>query len=480
MILFNSALFSQSSFELTVSDVKNETFTFSFMDLENSFVSIGSAGCNFSSDCSNGFVVKYDNFGNLINQKEIIKYDTAFGFSYGLVKGNGNYLLFGTLSDTITSSDRNVTYICEMTPDLDIVWEKMIEFPEPYINHVLINFLISPDSNIIIQGKADSVLYAYNDLLFTMVLDMEGNQSDISFYTGWKDYGIYSDMIFNQDSTFIYLIGTYVRPNSSLAEWTVMDMDLEIVNYTEVIDWDHAISTPLSAKMNLEGNIVMADRATMEPGAYNDLYVKVMDTNLNTLYDTLLFYPEKTYLATNKGLGFIDPDYIWITTFEGNFTYFMGTEVFRFLIFDSELNLIGMKEYGGDKRYWFFNMLVTPDGGCLLTGMVPDYEGSLNHDAYVIKVMPDDIITHAEETSYEFDRDVFVFPNPFSSQINVQTIRKGLSFNLYDVSGKCFINSEIIPNTNNKLLTGNLKPGFYFYTIQYQNRIIQSGKLIKE
>ena len=94
--------------------------------------------------------------------------------------------------------------------------------------------------------------------------------------------------------------------------------------------------------------------------------------------------------------------------------------------------------------------------------------------------MPDDIITQAEETPFAFDKDVFVFPNPFSTEINIQTVRKGLSFNLYNVSGHCILSSEIIYNNNNTLSTGNLNPGSYFYNIQYENHIIQSGKIIKE
>ena len=134
---------------------------------------------------------------------------------------------------------------------------------------------------------------------------------------------------------------------------------------------------------------------------------------------------------------------IWIPTFVDITTNFPGTEVFRFHIFDSNLNLKGVKEYGGDKRYWFFNMMVTSDGGCLLTGMVPDYDGSWNHDAYVVKVMPDDILTFAEETPFDFDRDVIVFPNPFSTEINIQTVRKNLTFNMFDIMGNQVFSKEM-------------------------------------
>ncbi|MCD4695873.1 MAG: T9SS type A sorting domain-containing protein [Bacteroidales bacterium] len=480
LLFLNQICIGQETFELNYNSSNNEFLHYTFQNSVGNYISLGGKQLEFGPEPVSPVIINIDLTGEIIDESVIVKEDSSYSFRYGLEKANGNYLIIGTLSDSVSPYDFNVTYICEMTPQLDIVWEKMHEIPEPYNNHLLINFLIDPDSNIIIQCRADSSQYGYNDLLMTMVLGMDGDQLDLNFYTGWKDYGSYSDIIFNYDSTAIYLIGDYVRPQSSLNEWIEMDMNLNIVNYTSVIDDEHYISTPLSAKMNPYGNIVMANRADMEPGANQDLYVKVMDTLFNTIHDTLLFYPENTYLAVNKGLGFTDPDNIWVTTFEGIPPGITGTEVFRFHIFDSELNLKGMKEYGGDTRYWFFDMIVTSDGGCLLTGAVSDNDGSYNANGYIIKVMPDDIITHAEETPFAFDKDVFVFPNPFSTEINIQTVRKGLSFNLYNVSGHCILSSEIIYNNNNTLSTGNLKPGSYFYNIQYENHIIQSGKIIKE
>jgi len=475
-----STLISQQSFELTVSTDENEMFNFSFMDFENNYISIGGASGNFSSDSTNGFVVKYDNFGNIINQKEVIKLDTTFGFKYGLVKGNGNYILLGTFSDSISPSDRNVTYLCEMTPQLDIVWEKVYEIPEPYINHLLINFLIDSDSNIIIQGRVDSSMYSTDDLLFTSMYDMEGNQLAYNLYENWTDYGAYNEFIFNYDSTGFYLIGQ-IGINYVTRDWVEFDNNLNIIGSGDIENWVSLLSSPVSAQWLSNGNMIIANRTNgISFPTYQDLEVRIVDQEFNMLKDTIIYYDEYVYLPVNKGLGFIDENNIWIATFQGSPTFLLGTAVFNIHVFDSNLNLKGVKEFGGDTRYWFYDLTVTSDGGCLLTGIIPDYEGSFNSDAYVIKVMPDDIITHAEETPFDFDTGVFVFPNPFSTEINIQTEQKGLTFNLYDATGRCYLNSGILSNSNNILSSGNIKPGFYFYTIQYQNRIIQSGKLIKE
>jgi hypothetical protein len=287
-------------------------------------------------------------------------------------------------------------------------------------------------------------------------------------------------MIFNSDSTAIYFFCDFTAGFSVYYDFIEMDLDLNITNSISVIDWEHLSSSPASVKLLPYSNYIQANKAFMEPGATQDLYVKIMDENFNTLQDTLILYPEYNNIPSYEGMGFIDPDQIWISTFEPAFNSTPGTEIFRFHIFDSNLNLTGMKVYGGDHRYWFNNLFVASDGGCLLTGTIPDYNGSFNDNGYIIKVMPNDIITNAEETLISSDRDVMVYPNPFSNEIRFQMVRKNLTFDLYDLTGKKVLSNGIDDNTKSKILTGHLNHGIYFYTIHDYSQIIQSGKLIKK
>ncbi|NOX45491.1 MAG: T9SS type A sorting domain-containing protein [Chlorobi bacterium] len=480
LLAMNQLSFAQGFFELNYGTDGNEFLYYTFENSSGGYISLGGQQEEYGPHPVSPLIIEIGENGLFLNENSISKTDTSYSYRYGFEKANGNYLLFGTLTDSVSAHYRDVSYVCEMTPGLELVWEKMHPLPEPYIHHTLINYLMDADSNTIIQGKADSSLYVYNDLLFTMVIDKNGNRLDFNFYGGWKDYGVYNDMLFNHDSTAIEFFGNYVRPIAYSNDWIEMNLNLEITQFISTIDEDHDILDPVSVQTMGTDRFAMANVAIMEPGAYLDLYVKIMDTNFVTLKDTLILYPERTSLTGQNGLGFIDPENIWIPTFEDNTTNFMGTEVFRFHLFDSNLHLKAMKEYGGDTRYWFYNMLVTSDGGCLLTGVVPDYEGSLSTNGYLIKVMHGDILTHAEETPFENDKDVMVFPNPFSTEIRVQTTRKGLVFNLADIAGRKILSREIDNIPDQTLTTDILGRGTYFYSIQYENRIIQSGKLIKK
>jgi len=149
-------------------------------------------------------------------------------------------------------------------------------------------------------------------------------------------------------------------------------------------------------------------------------------------------------------------------------------------IFDSGLNLKGLKYFGGDVRYYMFDLIATSDGGCLMAGIVADTIGNIFSDIVIRKVMPYDIITHAEETPDPFDRDINVYPIPFRDKLFIKTIRTGLQFNLYSITGELLLSSDIGASFKTEIAVDDLNSGFYYYTINKNNHIIQSGKLIKQ
>jgi len=479
-LLLSQILFGQTSFEVEYGGGEEEKLFYTFETSTGDFISIGSKQANHNSFPKSQLILKISNSGEIINEVIYTKPDTNLYFKYGYEKANGNYFLIGTLTDSLTTNYYSITYVCERTPELNLVWEKLYAIPEPYIHHNIDNFIIDADSMLIIQASADSSLEWTDNVLITMKFDKNGNQYALNFYDNWNSPHSDNEMIFNKDSTAIYFFGTYTAGLSLYYEFIKMDLDLNITDYISVIDWEHFSSNPLTIKVLPNSNFIQANHASMEPGAYHDLYVKIMDEEFNTIRDTLLLYPEYVYIPYYEGMGFIDPDQIWVSTFQPEFNFVPGTEIFRFHIFDSNLNLTGMKVYGGDRRYTFFNMFVTSDGGCLMTGTIPDFNGSYNDNGYIIKVLQEDIITHAEDTPITMDKDVMVYPNPFDKEIRFQTVRKNLTFELYDVSGKIIVSGDIDDHTESKISTGNLNHGIYFYTIQDDNRIIQSGKLIRD
>jgi len=481
LFLLGAKVNSQQSFELTIGVEGTEGLFYTFEN-GNSYISLGGRKTEIGYEVSIPIIYVINQEGLVVDERIFTKQDTSFGFSFGFVKPNGNFFIAGLLSDSVTPFDYNITYICEMTPDLDIINEKMdtLPFPQDHCTHSIQNFLITPDDKIIIEGRIDTSYYSYDDILYLAKYDMDGNLINFIPYLNWKD-GFGSELIFNPDSTGFYLIGDLSYGDLGIVkDWIEFDLDLNILDNGLIENELSYFNSPMAVCRLSNGNIIIANRSYEINGtSTQDLEMRIVDPEFNLLRDTILYHDEYVNVPDHRGMGFIDENNIWVATYENSPPFFTGTEVFKFFIFDSNLSLKGVKVYGGNTRYWFFDLLATSDGGCLLTGVVPEYEGSPSEDCYLIKVMTSDILTLAEETPFENDMDVFVYPNPFSDKLKTETMRLGLTLNLFDSHGNLVLDELISDLPNETFKTDRLSPGFYYYQITDNFRIIQNGKLVK-
>lgn len=368
-----------------------------------------------------------------------------------------------------------------MTPGMELVWEKFHPMPDEVRNETLIHFLTMPDNTILFEGKADTSQNNLNDFIFTGLIDLDGNLLDFHFYIDpyYADFGVYSELTFNFDTTAIYIIGDLVKgPYSITTSFIELDMDLNVTSSSQLFDGS-LLTSPTSVAWLPNGNLILADRENNYGSETEGLLVKLLDSDLTFIRDTFMVRPGMVYIPICKGLDYTDPDNIWIATFNA-----MGSptpdEIFHVQVFDSDMDLKGVKECGGEKKYYrFFNLLATSDGGCLLSGMVPACDTCENNNAYLFKLMPADVVvTGDNDQSYHNTYSVEVFPNPFFESLNVKTNKKGLNLSIYDFMGKEVIGSEISISGLN-LNTGCLNKGIYIYRISEQGKIIKNGKLIK-
>jgi len=471
----------QNSFEVIHATSGHEFLYYTFEDRDKNYISLGASGEAFGTYLASPLLLKLNNKGEIIKEKLFPKEDSTSYFKYGFQKANGNYFLIGALSDTSPSYPYNYTYVTEITPDLEVVWEKLHPIPPEYNNHFIINYLITQDSILILQGRMDSSMYGNNNLLFLSIFDVNGNLIKFTQPTGWKDNGIYGDLIFKTDSTGFYLVGDIVFDPGYPREWVEFGIDLNILAYGIIEDSLSYLGTPLSIQRLPNDNMIITNPSYgITLPSINDLELRIVNQDFKIIKDTILFYDEYAFPAVNKGLLFTSPESIWVTTFEPTFTFLQGTAVFRFHIFDSELHLKGVKEYGGDTRYWLNDMIVTSDGGCLVTGVVPDFEGSYDEDGYIIKVMPSDILTSAELPPMEDEGLVVVTPNPFNDFIRIENKTEDICLSMFNVNGAMMFKQSILGNTRQAIPTGSMPAGLYFYMITKDKNIIQSGKLFKQ
>ncbi|MBZ0243964.1 MAG: hypothetical protein K8F24_12155, partial [Bacteroidales bacterium] len=345
-------------------------------------------------------VYKISKTGEVIAQSAFPKADSNYALHFGFPKKNGNLLFMGILADTVNSYLARYTYLCELTPDLEMVWETIDAIPSPPVDttrHYPRNFLITPEEEIIIQGTVDTVRYGYNDLLYLTKYDMQGNRLQFHLYPSWKDHGLASELLFNSDSTGFYLIGA-LSLNSISKDWIEFDLELNLLSSGTLTDENSLLWSPISVVRLDNGNIVIANQLAEFDNWYSyGVEMRLYNTEFELL-KTSIYYTEKTvYTPLKRGIGHVNDSCIWVAAFENNPTGILGKEDIIFLVYDSELNLLGEKIHQGDRRYWILDLLPCSDSGCLIAGIVAEYEGADWADNYLLKVQLHDVVTSTIE-----------------------------------------------------------------------------------
>jgi len=229
------------------------------------------------------------------------------------------------------------------------------------------------------------------------------------------------------------------------------------------------------------GNFVIGSLANQEvPGAVYDLQMRVSDVNLIPIIDTVIFDDGWNFLPVYSGLDFIDENNIWTATYPLLGDSYSDWEYGRIYIFDAELNVKGAKYFGGSSSLYLYSLKALEDGGCIITGITPDENNSDYNDVFFKKVMPYDIITHAEETSDPNDYDVLIYPNPVVNELKVETFRRNLDISLFSSDGGYVILNKELTVPYTIIETSNLKTDSYIYKISENGKTIQTGKIIKK
>jgi hypothetical protein len=405
------------------------------------------------------------------------KIDTSYYFLNCITKENGNFLFFGRMKDLSLSSLFNTIYICEFTSDFSLLWEKFYTVPEGY-DYRPFDFLVDEDNNIILFSGLNTPPYT-NTYLYLTKFNMEG---DLLLEKLFPNYmvSMYNDIIPKQNPDEGYLILGEVRKNYLAGDLLELDKDFNISTpwVNTPFDGENYLSPPLTAKWLSNGNLFLVHRGKDVENAE----FRLCNPDYTTLKDTAIIDPYIDYTPVRQGMDFIYEDLIWTATFNMYLQPISYDKIFRVYVYDSEMNMIGMKTYGGDSQWWLEHLLATSDGGCIITGAEREADGTQWDDLnlYIIKIMPDDIFTAAEDTPMENDRDVALYPNPVQDYLHIETARKNLNIRIMDNLGRIVHQQKIRSLPHDKANLNTLTKGVYFYQILDDHRVIQNGKLMKQ
>ncbi|MCF8369375.1 MAG: T9SS type A sorting domain-containing protein [Bacteroidales bacterium] len=460
---------AQDVFEFSVADSVNTYCISTFIDKSGNFISFGGSGLPGNR---HALIMKFTNENDVVI-KTFVKDDTTSVFSNGILLENGNYLVVGAIDNQVELYKRNL-YVVEISESLDILKENMYPIPEAYDKFSLFDMLIRPDSTIFVFGSLDDSLPGDMRHSYFATLSQSGDLLNTTISDLYKSY-YGNEILCKSDNNGYLAIGDF-----SFVNLIEFDNDLNIVN-TIPMNSNYFYHGAIGARWLSDGNLVIGSLANQEvPGAYYDLHMRISDTDLVPLMDTVIFDDGRNWLPAFSGLDFVDEDNIWVVTYPQDETFPNTEGIGRIYLFDSGLNVKGAKYFGGSTPRYLYSIKALEDGGCIITGIQDDEGGTGYRDAYFKKVMPESIITHAEETTDPNDYDVLVYPVPFDSYIKIETYRADLSVSLYSQDGgKLIANLKLsIPRT--QIETTGLNPGYYIYKISDNGKTIQSGKVLKQ
>lgn len=473
------SLTAQFAFELIFGELEISEAISHTLEHQGCYYSMGSTTTSTEINYRSMAIYKISYDGYIIGWAYAPKPDSSYNIGFGLPKPNGNILCFGTLAHEPFPTRARYTYVCEISPDLELIWEKMdsILEPHPHARHRLRNILLTPDNEVILQGVVDTVQYGSNEFIFFAKYDLVGNRIDYKSFTNYKDRDQGSLML-NADSSGFYLFGQLtVEP--SVRSWIEFDFEFNYLD-SGVLETNYGpFWTPVTVCWLSNGNFITANKFSVPGTNDKGLEMRLYSPSMQLLKSTVVYHDKTIRIPELRGMGFIDENTIWVATFEDIPPDFIGAENIRFFVFDNDINLKGSLTYEGDIRYWLFDLLATSDTSCLVSGFVGENPGISNkYDNYIMKVRLADVVTGINKQQRKASSNVEIWPVPAGETLYVKSSSDS-ELLVLNATGQQLSTHTIKRGYNLITLTG-LSPGIYLIAISQNQNIIETHKIIKQ
>ncbi|MBL7818861.1 MAG: T9SS type A sorting domain-containing protein [Saprospiraceae bacterium] len=140
------------------------------------------------------------------------------------------------------------------------------------------------------------------------------------------------------------------------------------------------------------------------------------------------------------------------------------------------------KRYGGDAYYELYGLLADDNGGCILYGIRYDYNLVPKHDAYILHVDANGIIT--SETFVPIPTpDIVVYPNPATDLLYINWQKgqntEGGRLRLTNIQGQTVIDQYIEAGKDDyRLDVSNMAQGVYLLSLNMEGKGISTRKVL--
>lgn len=471
-------LFPQSSFEVTISNVKDQIINSVVENYESGFVLVGRIH-HFETGLPGGYILKVDCNGSLLLESIIQPDDSTSYQFFNIHYFNNYYYVLG--SKSIVNTDKWALWFLMLNSELEVASEKLLYLPtNKWISYM--NSIIDSDSNIMITGYTThyDTISPYNNDPFYVKLSITGDSINSVFFSTSSHWDRPFDLIESKDSANYHIFYSYYD-NTSSGQMVTINKNFELLNvlpipkgvhnyYSPVFINDTSFlicgaGTPALSYVN-HLNVVSITEAGQLVN-YNHFFINENMRDQPTMYQGVSKFGNNIYVGGTSNYDYTNP-------FFSSFNSW-----FHLIKINADLTPIWEYWYGDDAYYFLYSILATNDGGCIMVGNRYDYETQdQERDIYIVKVNNDGLIVWTQEiqTNRKLTK---VFPNPGTSQLNIKTELKEFNFELINLNGQSII-KQMFNSDFNTINTESLKMGMYFYRIiDNKNELIETGKWIK-
>ncbi len=483
LLLMSNISKSQTTFLKHYPSPEYDSF-FSVAETENSgYIICGSKQIDGANSIFNSWVAKMDLQGVLINDTLLSSNDVASTFSF-IRKSkfdNSKFYISGHLDPSDTM---NFTGIWEYNQDLSLIQVFGTEFNDTLLNAPVGYINLGDSAFFLFSGTRHSTSSSPDiSLLKISPTDNSYTLFEPDEYRLRWPSGILFDSL--QENIQIAYIGADIKSGSPVK---VLSFDLSLnntatyepnLNFTNLnygfnfINDSSLILTGYRDGFSLDNNCMLAYK---------------FDNNMNVLDSLQVYSNADTITYPGWGQSVLSMDTcIWVVAIHNldPNTLWQSTPTWIQLSrINSDFELTDQFYYGGDGSYNPFDIIQTSDGGIMVTGNYFNPKAIplvFQRDPFVLKVNSEGLIVNVDNPEKPIAQEAIVLPNPGNEflQVKLAVQHKSADFQLFDINGRLILEEHLQADMQ-RIATGTLKRGTYIYRITASNRVIGSGKWVKE
>jgi hypothetical protein len=464
----------QESFELHIADPGFQTSGDLHVDDQGNYIVVGGS-MDIDNSYQSGIALKISPLGEVIVYNTYNFPDTSCNF-FSLIQLDSNYLVLGGIGPSIVGLSSIL--VCSFDFNLNLLWRKNYKISE---DHVLGGFKakVDLDSNIIMMGSVlkevkylDTDPFEFRcspsgDSLLMIVENLNYNQRVFDFLilpdsSGYVSFGS------GQYPFYPYIDANAAYYNNIFSREKVREIPNDIY-------WSHTAKWINETEFFISGNKHLSSPSNIHPVGFMRLdtsFAIIDDVHFGVIPDT------SCYPAWIRSFDYLDIDnvfFAWTKNFDNHFqnvpSWIMLSK------FDSSLNIVYERYYGGDVMYAANQISATDDGGCIIAGIRYDYNNmDYNYDLYLIKTDENGLVTKVNEDYTVGESNISVYPNPCLDKISFDNDLSLIE--IFDQTGHMILSYNNYSQSRS-INVGNLKSGIYLYRVIDKNGLSSAGKLIK-